>query len=125
MLVISREAFEILIATMYRVLYILYLSLVTSIRIVRVYARYCSFRRPFFNGYAFFFVNCLSSCLRCVSNRVTIHSFVLFFFIVLQQQRHPPLVLGWMFLVLPFLPASNLLITVGFVIAERVLYISR
>ncbi|XP_058804494.1 protein O-mannosyl-transferase TMTC1-like isoform X2 [Phymastichus coffea] len=41
-----------------------------------------------------------------------------------EQQRHPPLILGWMFLVLPFLPASNLLITVGFVIAERVLYIS-
>ncbi|OXU29367.1 hypothetical protein TSAR_006584 [Trichomalopsis sarcophagae] len=39
------------------------------------------------------------------------------------QQRHPPLVLGWMFLVLPFLPASNLFITVGFVVAERVLYI--
>ncbi|XP_031778983.1 protein O-mannosyl-transferase TMTC1 [Nasonia vitripennis] len=40
-----------------------------------------------------------------------------------EQQRHPPLVLGWMFLVLPFLPASNLFITVGFVVAERVLYI--
>lgn len=39
-----------------------------------------------------------------------------------QQQRHPPLLLGWMFLVLPFLPASNLFITVGFVVAERVLY---
>ncbi|EZA56628.1 Transmembrane and TPR repeat-containing protein, partial [Ooceraea biroi] len=39
-----------------------------------------------------------------------------------QQQRHPPLVLGWMFLVLPFLPASNLFVTVGFVVAERVLY---
>ncbi|XP_014210531.1 transmembrane and TPR repeat-containing protein 1-like isoform X2 [Copidosoma floridanum] len=38
-------------------------------------------------------------------------------------ERHPPLVLGWMFLVLPFLPASNLFITVGFVVAERVLYI--
>ncbi|KAL7307439.1 hypothetical protein TKK_0000618 [Trichogramma kaykai] len=40
-----------------------------------------------------------------------------------EQQRHQPLILGWMFLVLPFLPASNLLITVGFVVAERVLYI--
>ncbi|XP_076380772.1 protein O-mannosyl-transferase TMTC1 [Megalopta genalis] len=39
-----------------------------------------------------------------------------------EQQRHPPLLLGWMFLVLPFLPASNLFITVGFVVAERVLY---
>ncbi|XP_018311479.1 transmembrane and TPR repeat-containing protein 1 [Mycetomoellerius zeteki] len=39
-----------------------------------------------------------------------------------EQQRHPPLVLGWMFLVLPFLPASNLFVTVGFVVAERVLY---
>ncbi|CAD1475195.1 unnamed protein product, partial [Heterotrigona itama] len=39
------------------------------------------------------------------------------------QQRHPPLLLGWMFLVLPFLPASNLFITVGFVVAERVLYL--
>lgn len=28
-------------------------------------------------------------------------------------------------LVLPFMPASNLLITVGFVVAERVLYIPR
>nr|XP_033192093.1 protein O-mannosyl-transferase TMTC1-like isoform X3 [Bombus vancouverensis nearcticus] len=40
-----------------------------------------------------------------------------------EQQRHPPLLLGWMFLVLPFLPASNLFITVGFVVAERVLYL--
>ncbi|XP_066592261.1 protein O-mannosyl-transferase TMTC1-like isoform X1 [Prorops nasuta] len=39
-----------------------------------------------------------------------------------EQQRHPPLVLGWMFLVLPFLPASNLFVTVGFVVAERLLY---
>ncbi|KAI4484938.1 hypothetical protein M0802_012934 [Mischocyttarus mexicanus] len=41
---------------------------------------------------------------------------------VVVQQRHPPLILGWMFLVLPFLPASNLFLTVGFVVAERVLY---
>ncbi|XP_050292837.1 protein O-mannosyl-transferase TMTC1-like isoform X2 [Anthonomus grandis grandis] len=40
-----------------------------------------------------------------------------------ENLRHPPLVLGVMMLVLPFLPASNLFITVGFVIAERVLYI--
>ncbi|XP_025602566.1 protein O-mannosyl-transferase TMTC1-like isoform X2 [Athalia rosae] len=38
-------------------------------------------------------------------------------------ERHPPLILGWMFLVLPFLPASNFFVTVGFVVAERVLYI--
>ncbi|CAH1129689.1 unnamed protein product [Ceutorhynchus assimilis] len=37
--------------------------------------------------------------------------------------RHPPLILGLLLLVLPFLPASNLFVTVGFVIAERVLYI--
>lgn len=38
-------------------------------------------------------------------------------------QRHPPLILGLLLLCIPFLPASNLLVTVGFVIAERVLYI--
>ncbi|KAF7282118.1 hypothetical protein GWI33_003233 [Rhynchophorus ferrugineus] len=37
--------------------------------------------------------------------------------------RQSPLILGILLLVLPFLPASNLLLTVGFVIAERVLYI--
>ncbi|XP_046394528.1 protein O-mannosyl-transferase TMTC1-like [Ischnura elegans] len=40
-----------------------------------------------------------------------------------EQQRHPPLLLGILFLVLPFLPAANLLVTVGFVVAERVLFI--
>ncbi|KAH1011700.1 hypothetical protein HUJ04_001017 [Dendroctonus ponderosae] len=40
-----------------------------------------------------------------------------------ENMRHPPLVLGLLLLVLPFLPASNLFVTVGFVIAERVLYI--
>ncbi|XP_068082907.1 protein O-mannosyl-transferase TMTC1 [Anabrus simplex] len=40
-----------------------------------------------------------------------------------EPQRHPPLVLGTMLLVLPFLPAANLVVTVGFVVAERVLYI--
>lgn len=34
-----------------------------------------------------------------------------------------PLVLGILLLVLPFLPATNLVVTVGFVVAERVLYI--
>nr|CAD7263308.1 unnamed protein product [Timema shepardi] len=41
----------------------------------------------------------------------------------LKQQRHSPLVLGCLLLVLPFLPAANLAVTVGFVVAERVLYI--
>ncbi|XP_049821473.1 protein O-mannosyl-transferase TMTC1-like [Aethina tumida] len=40
-----------------------------------------------------------------------------------ENQRHVPIVLGLMLLVLPFLPATNLLVTVGFVVAERVLYI--
>ncbi|KAI4459976.1 hypothetical protein MML48_6g00013072 [Holotrichia oblita] len=40
-----------------------------------------------------------------------------------QFQRHVPLVLGCLLLVLPFLPATNLVVTVGFVVAERVLYI--
>ncbi|XP_074034242.1 protein O-mannosyl-transferase TMTC1, partial [Leptinotarsa decemlineata] len=38
-------------------------------------------------------------------------------------QKHPPIVLGLLILILPFLPATNLLVTVGFVVAERVLYI--
>lgn len=42
-----------------------------------------------------------------------------------EQQRHMPLVLGFLLIVLPFLPAANLLVTVGFVVAERVLYIPR
>ncbi|CAH0629162.1 unnamed protein product [Chrysodeixis includens] len=41
----------------------------------------------------------------------------------LELQRHTPAVVGLMLLVLPYLPASNLLVTVGFVVAERVLYI--
>nr|XP_037870885.1 protein O-mannosyl-transferase TMTC1 isoform X2 [Bombyx mori] len=41
----------------------------------------------------------------------------------LEMQRHTPAVVGLMLLVIPYLPASNLLVTVGFVIAERVLYI--
>lgn len=43
----------------------------------------------------------------------------------LEPQRQPALVAGVLFLTLPFLPASNLLVTVGFVIAERVLYMPR
>uniref|UniRef100_A0A6P7GW49 Protein O-mannosyl-transferase TMTC1-like n=1 Tax=Diabrotica virgifera virgifera TaxID=50390 RepID=A0A6P7GW49_DIAVI len=40
-----------------------------------------------------------------------------------ENQKHFPIVLGLLLLVLPFLPATNLLVTVGFVVAERVLYI--
>ncbi|XP_056640084.1 protein O-mannosyl-transferase TMTC1-like [Diorhabda sublineata] len=40
-----------------------------------------------------------------------------------ESQKHTPLVLGLLLLVLPFLPATNLLVTVGFVVAERLLYI--
>ncbi|KAG8312000.1 hypothetical protein J6590_031463 [Homalodisca vitripennis] len=40
-----------------------------------------------------------------------------------ESQRHAPLVLGSLLLAVPFLPATNLLFTVGFVVAERVLYI--
>ncbi|XP_059061198.1 protein O-mannosyl-transferase TMTC1-like [Achroia grisella] len=41
----------------------------------------------------------------------------------LELQRHTPVLVGLMLLVIPYLPASNLLVTVGFVVAERVLYI--
>jgi protein O-mannosyl-transferase len=49
----------------------------------------------------------------------------IFFILFFQHQRHVPLVLGFLFLTLPFLPATNLVVTVGFVVAERVLYIPR
>lgn len=39
------------------------------------------------------------------------------------QPRPLMLVLGWALLVIPFLPASNLTTYVGFVVAERVLYL--
>ncbi|CAH1980592.1 unnamed protein product [Acanthoscelides obtectus] len=42
-----------------------------------------------------------------------------------ESQRQPQVVLGLLFLVIPFLPATNLMVTVGFVVAERVLYIPR
>ncbi|CAG9562902.1 unnamed protein product [Danaus chrysippus] len=48
-------------------------------------------------------------CYRCVTD--------------LDVQRHTPAVIGLLLLVVPFVPASNLLVTVGFVIAERILYI--
>ncbi|XP_063530696.1 protein O-mannosyl-transferase TMTC1-like [Cydia strobilella] len=41
----------------------------------------------------------------------------------LEFQRHTPAAVGLMLLVIPYLPASNLLVTVGFVVAERVLYL--
>ncbi|XP_044259420.1 protein O-mannosyl-transferase TMTC1-like [Tribolium madens] len=40
-----------------------------------------------------------------------------------ENQKHTPVVLGLMLLIFPFLPAANLVVTVGFVVAERVLYI--
>lgn len=43
----------------------------------------------------------------------------------IKNQRCAPLVLGILLLILPFLPATNLFVTVGFVVAERVLYIPR
>ncbi|XP_014359782.2 protein O-mannosyl-transferase TMTC1 [Papilio machaon] len=41
----------------------------------------------------------------------------------IEAQRRTPAAAGLLLLVLPYLPASNLLVTVGFVVAERVLYI--
>ncbi|CAG9861780.1 unnamed protein product, partial [Phyllotreta striolata] len=40
-----------------------------------------------------------------------------------ENTAHTPIVLGLLVLTVPFLPATNLLVTVGFVVAERVLYI--
>lgn len=41
------------------------------------------------------------------------------------QIQNERLFLGLCFLIIPFIPASNLFVTVGFVVAERVLYIPR
>ncbi|XP_050544980.1 protein O-mannosyl-transferase TMTC1-like [Daktulosphaira vitifoliae] len=41
----------------------------------------------------------------------------------MDSQKHVPQVLAALLLVVPYIPASNLLVTVGFVVAERVLYI--
>ena len=52
-------------------------------------------------------------------------------FLQMNQQPKPieseirPLFFGLVFLVLSFIPASNLLFPVGFVVAERILYMSR
>lgn len=46
-------------------------------------------------------------------------------FMDLEIRKHVPIVLGALLLVFPFLPCTNLLVTVGFVVAERVLYIPR
>lgn len=43
----------------------------------------------------------------------------------IQSQESAPIILGLLMLVLPFVPAANLFVTVGFVIAERILYIPR
>uniref|UniRef100_A0A8D8VDP2 dolichyl-phosphate-mannose--protein mannosyltransferase n=4 Tax=Cacopsylla melanoneura TaxID=428564 RepID=A0A8D8VDP2_9HEMI len=56
-----------------------------------------------------FFGCCLLLLYRCLSD--------------LDTQRQCPLILGVLLLVIPFIPASNILVTVGFVVAERVLYI--
>ncbi|XP_060535023.1 protein O-mannosyl-transferase TMTC1-like isoform X2 [Cylas formicarius] len=41
----------------------------------------------------------------------------------IENHRRAPMVLGFCLLMFPFLPASNLLLTVGFVVAERILYL--
>ena len=41
------------------------------------------------------------------------------------REENSLLVIGLCMLVLAYLPASNLLVTVGFVVAERVLYVPR
>ncbi|XP_050055507.1 protein O-mannosyl-transferase TMTC1-like isoform X2 [Aphis gossypii] len=41
----------------------------------------------------------------------------------IDTQKHSPQVLAVLLLIIPYIPASNLLVTVGFVVAERVLYI--
>lgn len=56
-------------------------------------------------------------------NNYQVH--VLFCVVYFQTQRHGPQVLAALLLVVPYIPASNLLVTVGFVVAERVLYIPR
>ncbi|XP_063709260.1 protein O-mannosyl-transferase TMTC1-like isoform X2 [Culicoides brevitarsis] len=67
-----------------------------------------------------------------ISDARNILTFVTFFVLILlsyralmdfEHHRHVPLVLGIMMLITPFMPATNLLVTVGFVVAERVLYI--
>ena len=50
-------------------------------------------------------------------------SFALLF--VFQPNEQDVLVLSLAFLVIPFLPASNLFFRVGFVVAERILYVPR
>ncbi|CAH1155250.1 unnamed protein product [Phaedon cochleariae] len=62
-------------------------------------------------------------------NALTVFCFAILFLLTLkslsdfEDQKHTPVVLGLCLLVLPFLPATNLFVTVGFVVAERVLYI--
>jgi hypothetical protein len=44
---------------------------------------------------------------------------------VFQRLEHKEALVGLLFLVFPFIPASNLFFRVGFVVAERVLYMPR
>lgn len=44
---------------------------------------------------------------------------------VFQRLEHKEVLAGLLFLVFPFIPASNLFFRVGFVVAERVLYMPR
>ena len=59
--------------------------------------------------------NC--NCGKCVC--------VVFFTLPIQRPVRRALVVGLLFLVLPYIPASNLFFRVGFVVAERILYIPR
>lgn len=45
--------------------------------------------------------------------------------LVCQRQDSREVLVGMLFLVFPFIPASNLFFSVGFVVAERVLYMPR
>lgn len=44
---------------------------------------------------------------------------------ILQRHESREVLVGMLFLVFPFIPASNLFFRVGFVVAERVLYMPR
>ncbi|KAK9874622.1 hypothetical protein WA026_005451, partial [Henosepilachna vigintioctopunctata] len=62
-------------------------------------------------------------------NVITCLFFILSLFLLMKSisdfdgQRHLPVTLGIALMVFPFLPATNIFVTVGFVVAERVLYI--
>lgn len=85
----------------------------------------------------------LSTCLKILSRQAVIEAklshfllFLLFFFfnfflykditcMVFPPQESREILVGVLFLVFPFIPASNLFFRVGFVVAERVLYMPR